>query len=311
MNRRFISVLIFALLVSAVASVILYRLIAAKLTANAGSPTTKIVVAAHNLNVGAVVTPADLTLADWSGDPPQGAFRTTDDVLTRGVIAGIYAGEAVLDSRLAQKGAGGGLAATIPQGMRAVAVRVNEVVGVSGFVLPGMHVDIIIAGNPPRGEGAGNVGTITKTILQNIEVLSAGPNIQRDNEGKPVSVAVVNLLVTPEDAEILSLASSEMKIQLVLRNPMDKDVTKTSGTDVANLFAGTRGLPGGAPAPAPAPVRRAKKVEQDTPAPPPPPVQVVVAPPPPPPAAPPPITVEIYNGTKKTETKFPGQETKP
>jgi pilus assembly protein CpaB len=307
MNKRFISVLIFALVVSAVASVILYRLISAKLTANAGAPTTKIVVAAHNLEVGAVVTPADLTMADWTGDPPMGSFRNADDVLTRGVIAGIYAGEAVLDSRLAQKGAGGGLAATIPQGMRAVAVRVNEVVGVSGFVLPGMHVDIIIAGNPPR-EGASNVGTITKTILQNIEVLSAGPNIQRDNEGKPVSVAVVNLLVTPEDAEILSLASSEMKIQLVLRNPMDKDVTKTSGTDVANLFAGTRGLPGGAPAPAP--VRRAKKAEQEAPPPPPPPVQVVVAPPPPP-APPPSITVEIYNGTRKTETKFPGQETKP
>jgi pilus assembly protein CpaB len=310
MNRRFVSVLIFALLISAVASVILYRLISAKLTANAGSPTTRIVVAAHNMNVGAVVTAADLTMADWAGDPPQGSFRVNDDVLNRGVIAGIYAGEAVLDSRLAQKGAGGGLAATIPQGMRAVAVRVNEVVGVSGFVLPGMHVDIIIAGNPPREGAAGNVGTMTKTILQNIEVLSAGPNIQRDNEGKPVSVAVVNLLVTPEDAEILSLASSEMKIQLVLRNPMDKDLTKTSGTDVANLFSGIRGAPT-APAPSPSPVSRAKKAEREPPPPPPPPVQVVVAPPPPPPAPPPPITVEIFNGTKKTETKFPGQETKP
>jgi pilus assembly protein CpaB len=222
----------------------------------------------------------------------------------------MYSGEALVDSRLAAKGAGGGLAATIPPGMRAVAIRVNEVVGVSGFVLPGMHVDIIIAGNPPH-EGVA-VGTMTKTILQNIEVLSAGSNIQHDTDGKPVSVAVVNLLVTPEQAEVLSLASSEMRLQLVLRNPMDKEIAKTTGTAVANLFSGASGLPvDPAPAPASEPRKRVKKEKPAEPPPPPPPAPVVVVAPPPPPAPPPPITVEVFHGTKKTESSFPGQEKKP
>ena len=306
MNKRFVLVLVFALLVSATASVILYRLISAKLTTTASTtPTSKIVVAAHNIDVGAVVTAADLVEANWTGDPPAGSFQKTDDIVNRGVISAIYAGEAVLDNRLAAKGAGGGLAATIPPGMRAVAVRVNEVVGVSGFVLPGMHVDIIISGTPPR-EASGTLGTMTRTILQNIEVLSAGPNIQRDNEGKPISVAVVNLLVTPEDAEVLSLAS-EMRIQLVLRNPMDKEVAKTTGTDVANLFAGTRGLPVSSPSVGTV-VSKPRTVEHVAPPIPPlPPVQVIATP-----AAPPqPIVVEVYNGNRRTEAKFPGQETKP
>lgn len=302
MNRRFVTVLIFALVVSAAASVVLYRLIAARITAATAAPTAKIVIASRNLDVGAVVTDTDLSLADWTGTPPMGTFQKIDDVTTRGVISPIYQGEPVLANRLAAKGAGGGLAATIPQGMRAVAVRVNEVVGVSGFVLPGMRVDIIISGTPPRGSSA---GTLSKTILQNIEVLSAGPNIQRDNEGKPVSVPVVNLLVTPEQAEVLSLASSEMKIQLVLRNPLDKEVSKTPGTAVANLFSGVSGLPAEQTAKQAAPARKAAP----KPAPPPPVQQAVVAPAPAPPPPPPPITVEVFHGTKKTETKF-ASETK-
>jgi pilus assembly protein CpaB len=309
MNRRFVAVLLFALVVSATASVILYRLIAAKLTASAGAPTKKIVVAARNIEIGAVVGPADVVTSDWAGDPPMGSFTGFDDVLNRGVVSNIYAGEAVLDTRLAPKGAGGGLAATIPPGMRAVAIRVNEVVGVSGFVLPGMHVDILIAGNPP-GQGNSTAGTLTRTLLQNIEVLSAGSNIQRDNEGKPISVPVVNLLVTPEQAETLSLASTETRIQLVLRNPLDKEIAKPPGTAVANLFTGGSGVPELRPVSSSAPAPRPRKMAPKEPPPPPPPPVVVVAPPPPPPP-PPPITVEVFHGVKKTETSFPGQEKKP
>lgn len=296
MNRRFVTVLVFALVVSAAASVVLYRLIAARITATTSTPATKIVVAAKNLDVGAVVTESDVTLADWNGTPPMGTFQKIDEVTTRGVISPIYTGEPVIMNRLAAKGAGGGLAATIPPGMRAVAVRVNEVVGVSGFVLPGMRVDILISGNPPR---AGNAGTVTKTLLQNIEVLSAGPSIQRDSEGKPVSVPVVNLLVTPEQAETLSLASSETRIQLVLRNPLDKDIAKTPGTAVANLFSGTTGLPKEEVAQKAVAPRRPAAPKPA----PPPPVQQIAKPEPPPPP-PPPIIVEVIHGTKKTETKF-------
>jgi pilus assembly protein CpaB len=135
---------------------------------------------------------------------------------------------------LASLGSGGGLAPTIPQGMRACAVRVDEVVGVAGFVTPGMRVDVLASGNPP-GEGQ-NEGVVTETILQNIQVLSAGTDIQRDQEGKPLQVQVVNLLVTPEQAELLSLAANSLKIQLVLRNPLDTQMTKVPTTSMSNLF---------------------------------------------------------------------------
>jgi pilus assembly protein CpaB len=152
----------------------------------------------------------------------------------RGVTTAIYAREPLIESRLAPKGAGGGLASMIPQGMRAVAIRVNEVVGVAGFVVAGMHVDILISGNSPSG----NLGTLTKTMLQNIEVLSAGQDFKKDAEGKPIMVQVVNLLVTPEQAEQLSLASNQATIQLILRNPLDRQMTQTPGAAMANLFGG-------------------------------------------------------------------------
>src|SRR5579863_3500496 len=221
MNKRLLSVLGFALVISALASVVLYRLISTKLADTTKPATIQVAVASHDLEVGTLIKDGDLKIVDWSGPQPKGAILKPDDTVGRGVVATIYEGEPILDSRLASRGAGAGLAATIPRGMRAVAVRVNDVVGVAGFVVPGMRVDILIAGNPPGAQG--NLGTQTKTLLQNIEVLSAGQNIQKDSEGKPVSVQVVNLLVTHEQAEILSLASNETRIQLILRNPLDTD----------------------------------------------------------------------------------------
>jgi pilus assembly protein CpaB len=258
------------------------------------------VVANRNLGNGELIKDGDVKMADWTGPIPPGAIMKPEDAVNRGVVESIYQGEAVVESRLAARGAGAGLAAIIPQGMRAVAVRVNDVVGVSGFAATGSHVDILIAGNPP---GGGNVGTVTKTLLQNIEILSAGQNIQKDAEGKPVTVPVVNLLVTPEQAEVLSLASNEARIQLILRNPTDKVESKTKGTAMAYLFSG-----GVAPPPEAlkalgqaAPQRQVRK-----PAPPPPPAPEppkVVAPPPPPP-----IVVEVIHGTKKVDQKFKAEE---
>jgi pilus assembly protein CpaB len=139
-----------------------------------------------------------------------------------------------LSGRLASRGAGAGLASTIPMGMRAVAIRVNEVVGLAGFVLPGMRVDVLMAGNIPVVES--RAGTLCRTILQNIEVLSAGQKMEKTADGKPESAEVVNLLVTPDQAEILNLASSETKVQLVLRNPLDTKTEATQGTSIARLF---------------------------------------------------------------------------
>jgi pilus assembly protein CpaB len=121
--------------------------------------------------------------------------------------------------------------------MRACAVRVDEVVGVAGFVLPGMRVDVLVSGTPSGEQGSGTVQT--QTLLQNIQVLSAGTDYQKDATGKPEQVQVVNLLVTPEQAEALSLASNSLKIQLVLRNPLDTKIATVTPTAMSNIFSGS------------------------------------------------------------------------
>lgn len=284
MDRRLVTLIGAALLIAGAATLVFYRLIMTKAKAPAPKATAMLVVAARDLEIGTLIKEPDVKLVSWPGQAPKGAITALPEAIGRGVVSAVYTGEPVLDPRLAPKGAGGGLAATIPPGMRAVAVRVNEIIGVAGFVTPGMRVDILISGMPPGGSGA--AGTVSKTLLQNIEVLSAGQNIQKDASGKPISVPVVNLLVTPEQAETLSLASSETKIQLVLRNPLDTDVAKTKGTAVANLFSGTEFKP-----PRPAPARRVVRRAPPEAA---------------KPAPPPPVVIEVFQGGKRTESKFQG-----
>jgi pilus assembly protein CpaB len=283
MNRRLLTVFAFALLVSAAASAGLYRLISTRITASAKAPASQMIVASRQLDPGSMVKDSDIRLIDAPTTMPKGTLVNKQDVVGRGVIATIFEGEAFNDTRLALKGGGAGFAASIPQGMRAVAVHVNEVVGASGFVVPGMRVDVLITGNPP---GESSQGTRVKTLLQNIEVLSAGQNFQRDAEGKPVSVPVVNLLVNPDQAEVLSLAGNETKIQLILRNPLDQKMTETKGTAVSELFG-----------------RHAPEVRVRVAAPPKPPAAVAQAPPPPPPAV-----VEIISGTKRVQSSFAGEK---
>ena len=293
MNRRLLTVLVFALAVSGLATFLIYKVIQGKIVSSSRPPTTTLLVAARDLGVGALIKEGDYKSTDWSGAVPMQALNKAEDVNGRGVIAAIYAGEPIMETRLAPKGGGAGLAAMIPKGKRAVAVRVNEVVGVAGFVLPGMRVDILVSGNPPNAPP--NLGTQTKTILQNIEVLSAGQSIQKDAENKPVSVQVVNLLVTPEQAEALSLASNDARIQLVLRNPLDNDEARTPGTAMANLF----GKSYFAPTPQPTPVRVVRK---GPPAAPP-----IPAPAPPatrPPAVPTVTIVEVLHSGKRERATF-------
>ncbi len=257
MNSRILIVLTCALVLSIGASYLVYRLAAERSVATP-APKFQIVVAARDLEIGAIVREADLKTVGWAGVAPKGSSSKAEGVLNRGVVSAIYEGEAVTESRLAAPGSGGGLAATIPPGMRACAVRVNEVVGVAGFVIPGMRVDVLITGVPPGA--VTEAGPAVKTLLQNIQVLSAGANIERDREGKPQQVQVVNLLVTPAQAEILSLAGNETRIQLVLRNPLDTGITAPPGTAMAQLFGQPKGPPvrlsapaGGHPVSAPAP----------------------------------------------------------
>ncbi|HZT29118.1 MAG TPA: Flp pilus assembly protein CpaB [Bryobacteraceae bacterium] len=288
MDRRFLGVLAFAFVVASGASLFLYRMMNTRMTAKAAPASPRLLAAARRLDVGTVIRDLDLKQVDWGGAVPAGALVKREDIIGRGVISTIFENELILDSRVAPKGAGGGLAAMIPEGMRAVAVRVNEVVGVAGFVVPGMRVDVLISGNLP---GMNAQGSMTRTLLQNIEVLSAGQDFKKDNEGKPVTVQVVNLLVNPEQAEKLSLAINQTTIQLVLRNPLDTKTAKTSGAALAELFG--RPAAPNALAPHPRVAVRRKSPETSAAA-----------------ARPATFVMEVINGTKRTEMSFSAAEAK-
>jgi pilus assembly protein CpaB len=210
MNKRFVGVLIFAFVVASVASLLLYRLLASSRPTSAKvAATIHLAIAAHNLEAGVVLKESDVKMAEWTGPAPEGAFTQIRELVGRGVTTPMVSREPILESRIASKGAGGGLASMIPEGMRAVAIRVNDVAGVAGFVTPGMRVDVLISGTPGANNASAALGVQSKTMLQNVEVLSAGQDFKKDAEGKPITVQVVNLLVTPEQAEMLSLASTQ------------------------------------------------------------------------------------------------------
>lgn len=284
MNSRVTAILVFALVISASATYLVYRVVSTRAArAGAAPATVQVVVAARQLEIGTLIKDVDLKTGPWVGQVPPGMVTKAETIIGRGVIAPIYAGEAIMENRIAAVGAGGGLAATIPPGMRAVAVRVNDIVGVAGFVLPGMRVDVLISGMPPGGQGPN--GPKVKTLLQNIQVLSAGQNYQKNDEGKPIVVPVVNLLVNPEQAEILSLASNETRIQLVLRNPLDTEMAKPPGTVVAALYGDQK-----------TPVRPATRVRPAAP------IAAKVAPKQV--LSLPPYQIEIFNGPQRSESKF-------
>jgi len=280
MNRRLVTILLAAFVVAALCSVLVYRLVGMRLAAAKPQPSTRVVAAAQDVKIGTVLSAPDLTTVQIMGTVPKNAILDAKNAIGRGVVSPLYAGEPIMDDRLAPLGSGGGMAATIKDGMRAIAVRVDQVVGVAGFVLPGMRVDILISGVPPNGSGnTGGNNTQVRTVLQNIEVLSAGTDIQKDAEGKPQQVNVVNLLVTPEQAQVLALASNETRIQLVLRNPLDTKIAPVQGTAMTNLFL-EQGAPATAKPKLAGPVRAPKA------------------------KAPEMYTVTVINGSTKTEDKF-------
>ena len=237
MNRRLLTILVVAFLIAGGCALLVYRIVSNRVVTSRPVVSTKVVAAATDLKLGTVLAATNLTTADIQGPVPKGAILKPEDAIGRGVISDLYEGEPIVDNRLAAKGSGGGLAATIPLGMRACAVKVDQIIGVAGFVTPGMRVDVLVSGVPPNAPPT--VGTITKTVLQNIQVLSAGTDIAKDAEGKPQQVQVVNLLVTPDQAQTLSLASNQLKIQLVLRNPTDTKLAQINDTQMGNMFTDT------------------------------------------------------------------------
>jgi pilus assembly protein CpaB len=236
------------------------------------TPTTAVIVAAADLQIGAELRPEDLRAIQWpDGSVPQGAFTRTEDLVGRGLIQPVVANEVFLPAKLASKEAGAGLPPIIPPGYRALSVRVNDVIGVAGYVLPGTHVDVVATVNPTMQP----TDVTSRLVLANVQVLASGTKIEQDEKNKPIQVSVVTLLVNPDEAEKLTLASTEGKIQLALRNPLDKTAPATPGIRPAALMGGgmapvrvatvrqTRVAAPTIPAPAPAPAPTVEIIRGD------------------------------------------------
>ncbi|HEV2420440.1 MAG TPA: Flp pilus assembly protein CpaB [Candidatus Acidoferrales bacterium] len=276
MNRnRLIIGVAGALVVALLASAFVYRQY--KLQAPKAAVAQYIVVANEPLQVGTRVDSMNLKLIAWPAEKPvAGMFARIEDCAGRALITPVVMNEPILDSKLAPRQAGAGLPATIPEGMRALSVAVNDVVGVAGFVIPGTMVDVLVTGTLPSAKGSDS--NITRTILEDVRVLAAGQKIEQDKDGKPINVPVVTLLVTPEDAVKLAMASTEGKIQLALRNTIDTKITAPEPVLQAVLFEGV------------AQPQAPRRIVKGKPVPPPPPYQI-----------------EIISGDKHTTKSFPNE----
>jgi pilus assembly protein CpaB len=237
----------------------------------------QVVVAARDLPVGSVLGERDVKTIEWVGGAvPPGFIGTPQQALSRGLIVAVTENEPILEGKLAAQGAGGGLPVIIDPGMRALSIAVDQIVGVAGFVLPSTRVDVLLTMNDLQGSKE----PATKVIMQNVRTLAAGQSIQQDKEGKPQTVGVVTLLLTPEQAETLALASGQGRIQLALRNMLDTNRIETRGTRQSALM----GRIGNTPAPVRA-ASRASAVREAAP-------------------EPAPTVVEVFRGGQRSLQKF-------
>jgi pilus assembly protein CpaB len=272
-----------------------------KVTNAAGSPanvkTRKVVIATAELAIGTRIRPQDLRIASVPEEmAPQTSFEKLDDVKDRVVTNIILKDEPIVPNRLAPPGSAPGLAPMIPPGYRAVSVRVNDVIGVAGFIQPGMRVDVLASGRVPHSEDS-----VTRTVLQNVVVLSAGQVLTPEPKGQVINAQVVTLQVRPEEAEILMLTSGEGRIQLVLRNSADAAVARTPGANLKAIY-NTVGSE-------PAVVSRRPSERPYTPTP----KAMSAAMPPAPlqPTLPKPRPIEVIRGTSRSEVAAPGESEKP
>jgi len=242
MRNRIFAVLALAILAGGGLAYGTYNVINTQPPKAAPVATQPVVVASADLQLGTELKAEDLKVVQFpQGQAPEGSFDRINELVGRGVVSPLVRNEVVIAGKLASKESGAGLPPVIPDGMRAVSVRVNEVIGVAGYVLPGNRVDILATASPTDTHS----DTTTKVILANVQVLTSGTRMEQDQEkGKPMQVTVVTLLVYPDQAERLALASTEGKIQLALRNPLDKGTPETPGIKTAALM-------GAAKAPAP------------------------------------------------------------
>ena len=281
MNRtRLLLIGFVALALGAIVSYAVYRTLQTRTGADA-TPGVEVVVAANDIPVGSKVAEGDVKLVRFPvADLPSNIFHLKTSVVGRGAILPIARGEFFLPNKLAGENAGSGMQSLIPPGMRAVSVRVNEVIGVAGFVVPGTRVDVLLTGNP-----SGAPEQQTTTVLENVAVIATGQKLERNTAGEPQLTPVITLLVSPDDAQKLTLATSQGKIQLALRNPLDTKQQELASVNTASLYKGV-------PLPVPAAAPRAKSSSGKH-------VVKIQAPPPSV------YSVEVIKGTKREEvTKF-------
>jgi pilus assembly protein CpaB len=241
MRNRIFAVLAIAVLAGGGLAYGTYNMMQNQPVKTVSTPTQPVVVAAADLSLGAELKAEHVKVLNFpAGQAPDGSFAQPQEIVGRGLIVSVVKGEPILPSKLAAKEAGAGLPPVIPDGMRAVSVRVNEVIGVAGYVLPGTRVDVIATASPTNQP----TDTTSKVVLANVLTLTSGTRMEQDQkDGKPVQVTVVTLAVTPEQAERLALASTEGKIQLALRNPLDQSAPATPGIKPAVLLGVAKGQP--------------------------------------------------------------------
>jgi pilus assembly protein CpaB len=277
MNRnRLLMIGFIALAIAGLVSIAVYKNLQSNRSGNQ-APGEEILVAADDLQVGTKIEEKDIKFVRFpSSDLPTGVFHIKNKVIGRGVVAPISRGEFILTNKLAGENAGSGLPSLIPPGMRAVSVRVNDTTSVSGFVLPGTRVDVLLTGSPQ-----GSAEPQTTTVLENVAVIATGQRLERNSAGDPQTTPVITLLVSPDDAQKLTLASNQGHIQLALRNPMDTRQEELAAARSSSLYKL-------APPVAVAPVQSRPR-------------HAAPLPPPPQPTV---FTVEVYKGDKKEEDKF-------
>jgi pilus assembly protein CpaB len=280
-NTRTAVVVGIAVLLAAIASLGMYRIVSRMPDRAAEVNTVDVVVAQHPLKLGTRIMKDHVKVVRWPAEAPvEGAFAKLEDVLDRGVISPVSMNEPLTDAKLAALEAGAGLPPSIPQGMRAISVKVNEVVGVAGFVVPGTRVDVMVTLKGRQNDEQ----SMTRIVCSNVQVLTAGTRYDQEKakEGNAIPSTVVTLLVKPDDGERIALAAEEGQLMLSLRNPLDVEETVTTGVKTAGLF--------GAPEPVKprqGPARRTVKAD----------VAPAVAPPP----TVEPYRVEALRGGKRSE----------
>jgi pilus assembly protein CpaB len=206
------------------------------LSQQATGSANKLVVAVSDIDLGSRLTPAMLKVVDWPANSmPKGAFTIPAELDTRVLRASVLSGEPVLESKLAPVGSKGGLSAVVAEGKRAMTVRVNDVIGVAGFALPGNYVDIIVNTQEENAKGGNKDQQISKIVLEHILVLAVAQEVGRD-ETKPKVVSAVTVEVTPDQAEKLDLARSVGTLSLMLRNQVDLKMAGTDGATKATLL---------------------------------------------------------------------------